>query len=175
MRSLTAGQPFHAASDLVVSPTYTPDLVNGVLDLLVDGETGVWHLANEGALSWAEFAVRIGRACGLDERLVVPLPAAVLGWPAARPASVALASRRGRMMTSLDDAIHRFAHEHALITGQRPVRRAAGRLGETVRDEVKSFAPTGQPALGRLTVVGAGRTAPAGGISSHVSSHRKPS
>ena len=78
VRSLTARQPFRAAEDLLISPTYTPDLVNATLDLLIDGEAGVWHLANRGAVSWAEFARRIGRACDLDERLVVAtLPVAV--------------------------------------------------------------------------------------------------
>jgi dTDP-4-dehydrorhamnose reductase len=47
-----------AASGLheeVISPTYLPDLANAVLDLLIDGERGVWHVANEGAVSWGTF------------------------------------------------------------------------------------------------------------------------
>jgi dTDP-4-dehydrorhamnose reductase len=139
VRELSAGRRFEAARDLVVSPTYTPDLVNGTLDLLVDGETGLWHLANEGALSWAEFAVRVARAAGLDERLVAAVPADALGWPAARPASVALASRRGRMMPSVEDAISRFAH--VLAGMQAPVRTRTGRPQLVMRDEFKSFAP----------------------------------
>ena len=39
-----------------ISPTYVPDLVNACLDLLIDGEAGIWHLANEGDVSWAELA-----------------------------------------------------------------------------------------------------------------------
>ena len=31
----------------MVSPTYVPDLVHASLDLLIDGEHGLWHLANE--------------------------------------------------------------------------------------------------------------------------------
>ena len=53
---LAAGEPFAAADDLTVSPTYVPDLVHACLDLLIDGERGVWHLANAGAVTWAELA-----------------------------------------------------------------------------------------------------------------------
>lgn len=52
LRALAAGQLFTAAIDLVVSPTYVPDLVHTCLDLLIDRESGIWHLSNCGALSW---------------------------------------------------------------------------------------------------------------------------
>ncbi|MBV8592683.1 MAG: sugar nucleotide-binding protein, partial [Caulobacteraceae bacterium] len=97
-----------AASDLVVSPTYTPDLVDAVLDLLIDGETGLWHLANEGSLSWADFATAIARTLGADATRVRPRPAASFGWPAPRPRFAALASGRGRMMPTLGDALARY-------------------------------------------------------------------
>jgi dTDP-4-dehydrorhamnose reductase len=123
VRSLTAEEPFHAASDLVVSPTYTPDLVQASLDLLIDGETGLWHLANPGRTSWAEFAFALARACGLDARLVRPAPAATFGWAAPRPLAVPLASTRGRTMPPLEDAISRFAHVIAAM--HQPVRTHA--------------------------------------------------
>jgi dTDP-4-dehydrorhamnose reductase len=146
VRSLAAGEPFQAACDLVVSPTYTPDLVQASLDLLIDGETGVWHLANPGAVTWAEFAQRLARAVELDERLVVPVPAAKLGWAAPRPASVALASTRGRLMPPLEDAISRFAH--VLGPMAHPVRTAApkpARRLELELGELKSFSPSLNP------------------------------
>jgi dTDP-4-dehydrorhamnose reductase len=46
VRQLSAGEEFLAAQDIIVSPTYVPDLVNASLDLLIDSETGLWHLAN---------------------------------------------------------------------------------------------------------------------------------
>ena len=140
VRSLAAGEPFEAAADLVVSPTYTPDLVDATLDLLIDGETGIWHLANPGAVTWAEFAGKLARAVGLDERLVVPVPAARFGWAAPRPASVALASTRGAMMPSLEDAISRFAHVLGPVA--HPPRTAAPRRTRVldVGEEFRSFA-----------------------------------
>lgn len=106
-RTLAEDQVLEAAEDLIVSPTYVPDLVNATLDLLIDGETGVRHLANAGAVSWAEFARRVAVALGLDYELVVGVPAATFGWSAIRPAYAALATERGNIMPTLDDAIAR--------------------------------------------------------------------
>jgi dTDP-4-dehydrorhamnose reductase len=52
-KQLTQGNAFLAPEDIIISPTYVPDLVNACLDLLVDEESGIWHLTNEGELSWA--------------------------------------------------------------------------------------------------------------------------
>jgi dTDP-4-dehydrorhamnose reductase len=109
VRALVGSQPFAAAEDLVVSPTYVPDLANATLDLLIDGEHGLWHLANAGAVSWAAFAGRLAAALGLDPTLVEARPAASFGWAAARPAYAPLATARGQVMPDLDDAIARFA------------------------------------------------------------------
>ena len=110
---LRRGQRFAAAADCVVSPTYVPDLCNASLDLLIDGEVGIWHLSNEEAVSWAEFAVQIARACGLDETLIDPVGADRLGWKAARPSASPLVSARGTPMPSLSHAIAAFAREMA--------------------------------------------------------------
>lgn len=109
MRTLAAGQIFAAARDLVVSPTYVPDLVDAVLDLMLDGETGLRHLANVGAVSWAEFARRVAVALDLDPGLVKGVAAKSFGWPARRPAYAALGTARGGMMPPLENAIARYA------------------------------------------------------------------
>jgi len=116
MQALAAvrqGRRWRAASDIVVSPTYLPDLVNAVLDLLLDGESGIWHLSNDGAMSWFECARAAVAACGEDARLVEPIAAAALGWPAPRPAYSALASARGEVMRATPDALDAFA-QHAM-------------------------------------------------------------
>jgi dTDP-4-dehydrorhamnose reductase len=137
-RTLAAGQPFRAAEDLVISPTYVPDLVDAVLDLLLDGETGLRHLANAAEVSWAGFARQVAAALDLDPRLVRGAPAASFGWPASRPAHAALSTERGQLMPSLENAIARYAavmreaefaaEAQALIDGGAPdllVRPAA--------------------------------------------------
>ena len=38
-----------------------------LLDLLIDGEQGLWHLANQGALTWHALACRAAEAAGLPQ------------------------------------------------------------------------------------------------------------
>jgi dTDP-4-dehydrorhamnose reductase len=105
--AIGAGAVFAAADDVWVSPTYVPDLAHAVLDLLLDGEEGVWHLANDAAVTWYELARRTaaltGRADALE--LIQGAPARALGWHAQRPAFSALGSTRGQMLGSLDEAL----------------------------------------------------------------------
>jgi dTDP-4-dehydrorhamnose reductase len=81
---LREGRSFTAASDQVISPTYLPRLVDRVLDLLIDGETGISTSPMTTALSWADFARRIAAACGLDPGLISGASGAGL-TPAPRP------------------------------------------------------------------------------------------
>ena len=118
LRSLRMGESVEVASDLVVSPTYVPDLVNASLDLLVDGERGIVHLTNRGALTWAELAARAVELAGNLEHFsgsfagsVEPVPCAQLGWAAPRPCYSALGSSRTNILPSLEDALHRYFHE----------------------------------------------------------------
>lgn len=102
------GQPFAAASDITVSPTYVPDLVNACLDLLVDKEKGIWHLTNATAVTWAQLAVMAAEVAGVDPALVQATPAAQLGHSARRPANSALLSEHGAMLPPLADALDRY-------------------------------------------------------------------
>lgn len=111
LESLQAGQPFAAANNLHISPTYVPDLVHASLTLLVNGEKGIWHLANQGTYSWAEFAVLAASLHQANPELIEARPAAGFGWPAKRPAFTALSSERGSLMPSVEHALHRYLHE----------------------------------------------------------------
>jgi dTDP-4-dehydrorhamnose reductase len=109
IRSLERGETVLAPDDLIVTPTYVPHLVTASLDLLIDGETGIWHLVNDEALSWADFAKRIAINCGHDDARVHAVPHHTLGWAAPRPANVALATGRSPQLPSLLSAIEHFA------------------------------------------------------------------
>ena len=109
LRQLAAGQPFRAAGDSVVSPTYVPDLVDATLDILLDGESGIWHLANQGEVSWFELAVMAATRAGLDAALISAAPTCELVGPATRPPYSALGSNRGALLPTLDHALDRYA------------------------------------------------------------------
>lgn len=112
VRSLAGGEVFQAADDLIVTPTYVPHLVPTVLDLLIDGESGCWHLTNSESLSWADFARRVAGSCGYDPDLVHGIPQASFRWQAERPRNVALVSSRGADLPALECALDHFASHH---------------------------------------------------------------
>jgi dTDP-4-dehydrorhamnose reductase len=99
---LAAGERVTACDRTIVSPTYVPDLCQATLDLLVDGEAGLWHLANPGQVSWFEFARRVAEGAGFDPALVQP------ATPAGKPGLTALASRRGTMLRPFEQALEEY-------------------------------------------------------------------
>jgi len=111
LRHLAAGQTFVAAEDGVVSPTYVPDLVNTSLDLLIDGECGLWHLANKSAIAWADWARLAASIAGVDASRVEARPTRELGLVAPRPTYSVLGSERGMLLPSLDNAMSRYFDE----------------------------------------------------------------
>lgn len=118
---LRAGDDWPAIDDQTVSPTYVPDLVDACLDLLVDGEHGLWHVANRGAATWYDFACRTAEAAGLPRARVRRIDSAQAGQQARRPVYSALASERGQFAPALDSAIARY-----LAAVSPGVRNAAG-------------------------------------------------
>ena len=105
---LRQGLTFDALDDVYVSPTYVPDLVNAALDLVLDGENGIWHLANEGETTWSAFAQDYAHRAGLDAQLIVGQSWRSLSLPAPRPRYSVLGSERAWIMPTLEDALDRF-------------------------------------------------------------------
>jgi dTDP-4-dehydrorhamnose reductase len=99
---LERGEDIVASEKIFVSPTYVPDLVHASLDLLLDGEKGIWHLTNQGAVSWHDLALevadmaRVGagriRAAEDDETV-----------------DTSLTSKRGLLLRPLNQALSEFA------------------------------------------------------------------
>ena len=73
-------------------PTFAADLA-GMIARLIEGElTGVFHVTNQGPVSWYEFARAVLAAAGLDPERVSPIATADLDppRPAPRPANSVL-------------------------------------------------------------------------------------
>ena len=122
--ALANGEPFQAAGDMIVSPTYVPDLVKVALDLMIDRERGIWHLTNGDAVSWAELARRACAAAGMSSDGLQEVAADAVDYPAQRPAFSALGSERARLLPSLDDALQRYAHAVQEAAGGAGIRQA---------------------------------------------------
>lgn len=119
LEHVSAGKPFVAADDAVVSPTYVPDLVHTCLDLLIDGESGLWHLSSGGATTWVDLARAVASAAGMDEALIQGVPTRSLKLVAPRPLYSVLGSRRGVLMASLESALRRYLHDRNAYLRER--------------------------------------------------------
>ena len=96
MRRLAAGdRVIEVVDDQTGSPTYVPDLVGALLQV-VDGEVHapLVHAANGGAVSRFGQARAVFEGVGADPQRVVPVSGAHNPRPAARPSYSALSSRR---------------------------------------------------------------------------------
>jgi dTDP-4-dehydrorhamnose reductase len=105
LRELAAGRSFSALADVTVSPTYVPELADATLDLLVDGERGLWHLASAGALTWLDFARLGAERAGVDASRLVPLALEDARLAAVRPHWSVLGSARGPLLDAVENAI----------------------------------------------------------------------
>jgi len=120
--ALETGAPFAAANDITVSPTYVPDLVDTCLDLIIDRESGVWHLTNGHPVTWLEFAAKAADQAGIDCSRLESQSAAECNYVAARPHYSALHSNRALLLPTLDNALGRFLEARAVFpvdTGSR--------------------------------------------------------
>lgn len=107
LRDLSAGLTVHASDSVLVSPTYVPDLAHATLDLMIDGANGVWHLANQGMISWYELAASVAKEAGVKSGSLIK--------SAGESARVtALSSERGLLLPPLESAISRFMREYTM-------------------------------------------------------------
>ncbi len=105
LHRLHRGETVTASPKERVSPTYVPDLVNGALDLLLDGEKGIWHLTNQGEISWLDLAREAAKQAKLDAKLIL-----AAGESVAK--STALTTGRGLLLPSLDAALAAYDREN---------------------------------------------------------------
>ena len=110
IEKLKRGEEVFESDRKFVSPTYVPDLVHATLDLLLDEEKGIWHLTNQGAISWHELAGEAASVARLDRGLVRRLEVT----DDDEAADTSLTSRRGLLLRPLDRAIGDFANGEAL-------------------------------------------------------------
>jgi dTDP-4-dehydrorhamnose reductase len=102
-------------------PTFAEDLAAVVRRLVVERRPGLFHVTNQGAVSWYEFAREILSAAGLDPDRVRPIATADLDppRPAPRPAN-----------SVLDNAALRLSGLPLADDFREPLARLVARLGE---------------------------------------------
>lgn len=118
LRDLASGRRVEASDELHVSPTYVPDLAHAAIDLLIDRVNGIWHLANQGTVSWYEFAERAARQAGMDASTLIRTHGGGRGM-------TALSSERGLILPSYTNAIARYVRENTIAWRDSSSARAA--------------------------------------------------
>ncbi|MFM7093832.1 MAG: dTDP-4-dehydrorhamnose reductase [Actinomycetota bacterium] len=92
---IAAAQPSLAfVDDQIGHPTFADDAARGMLTLVEAGASGIFHLTNQGAVSWCGFARAVLEAAGDDPSRVAAITTADLQppRPAKRPANSVLAN-----------------------------------------------------------------------------------
>jgi dTDP-4-dehydrorhamnose reductase len=108
LTALKNKEQFIIPKDIMVSPTYVPDLCSMSLDLLIDEEKGIWHLTNDGSTTWADFGDIIADRAGYKKNRLIAKPVEEMNWKARRPLYSVLESGKGIKLPNLDHALDRY-------------------------------------------------------------------
>ena len=107
LRLATTPGPLRFVSDQVGHPTFADDAAAMIVRLVTQRRTGIWHVTNQGAVSWYQFACEVLEAAGDDPARVEPVLTSELTppRPAPRPANSVLDNARLRTegIALLDD------------------------------------------------------------------------
>ncbi len=112
--SLKNNLPLYVAEDVIISPTYVPDLTNTAMDLFIDEEKGIWHLSNEGMITWKDLALQVADRGGFNKYKIMARPLQEMQWKAQRPLNSVLQSEKGIKLPLLDHALQRYFEEKRL-------------------------------------------------------------
>jgi dTDP-4-dehydrorhamnose reductase len=115
LHALKHREAISVVDDVMISPTYVPHLVHKALDLLIDGEEGIWHVCNDGILSWADFALLSAERSGHKNPAIDRRPLASMNWKAKRPLYSALRSGKGISLPSVDSALETYLHQNVTL------------------------------------------------------------
>jgi len=104
-------QELKIVADQIGKPTYTADLAQAVFDLMKDmPEFGIYHLVNEDAVSWCDFAKEIFKIKGIDVK-VTPVTSAEFVRPATRPKNSILDNTKRPKLRSHTEALKSYLKE----------------------------------------------------------------
>ena len=95
LRLVNENRPLAFVDDQVGHPTFTGDLAPALLQLARDRRSGIFHVTNQGAVSWYEFVRSVVEGLGADPGMVRAIATRDLDppRPAPRPANSVLENR----------------------------------------------------------------------------------
>ena len=113
--SLLEGKEIRVPVDQISSPTYAPDLVQAMIELVDRGERGVFNVCGPRVVSRYDFALEAAEAFELDATRIVPVTTPELEQPAKRPLRAGLTVTKvertlGRPMRDFTAGLREMAH-----------------------------------------------------------------
>lgn len=109
LQKFSRSEPLDLPANQRISPAYLPEVIHHSLDLLLDKAYGIWHLANVGEVSWAEFARKLAHQAGIERTGVEDWYRMQQEKSLRQPAfSTALTSDKAILMSDLDEAIANY-------------------------------------------------------------------
>ncbi|MBI3566218.1 MAG: SDR family oxidoreductase [Elusimicrobia bacterium] len=113
---LGRGESMKVAADIRYNPTYAENLAEVTAALIEADASGVFHVVGADEIVRHEFARRVARAFGLDERLLEPVPQAALASPTPRPRESSLRTDKVRAAVAVkpigvDEGLRRMLAE----------------------------------------------------------------
>lgn len=116
--NLANQQTITVPGDEFLTPAYLPDLADHVLNLLMEGKTGIWHVAHPEPISRAELIARAATFAGLDRRLIRVMSREKVSLGDEEPLRWAVLDterHNATPMPPLDDALARFTQDAAYL------------------------------------------------------------
>jgi dTDP-4-dehydrorhamnose reductase len=97
IRMAEAGKDIKVVNDQVLTPTYTLDAAEKIIEISKSDKYGIYHVTNTGECSWYEFTQEIFRLTGMKPHLV-PISSKEFAAKAKRPLYSVLDNRNLRLL-----------------------------------------------------------------------------
>ncbi len=122
--ALSKGETIHVVTDQYRSPTYAPDLANGIERLVRFRKNGIYHISGRETISVYEFAVLTAEVFGLDQSLIKRTDSMQFKQPALRPPRTGFLilkaeTELGYKPHSVQDALKDLSRRLKLQTSER--------------------------------------------------------
>jgi dTDP-4-dehydrorhamnose reductase len=93
LKKAAEGHPVRVVNDQVLTPTFTGDLADSIVELIRTGAYGLYHVSAEGQCSWFEFARKIFELGDLAVDLK-PVSSTEFASPVQRPSYSVLSKQK---------------------------------------------------------------------------------
>ena len=117
---LSQGEVIHVVNDQWRTPTYAPDLADGIMRLVEREHTGIYHLSGREMVTIHELAETVAEVFDFDDSLIDPVPSDYFEDAVERPGKTGFIILKGETELgydprSLEEGLHAVGQELGLL------------------------------------------------------------